>query len=189
MKEEYETVHIYEGLIKKNFNVLMILIPSLVFVLVLGIYILNKPKDQVISVERENPVALQAQDARKLIIINGNEIEVEVVDDEIGRREGLSGREVLEDNKGMLFVFEAINFKPAFWMKDMLFPIDIIWVNDGVITQIDKNIGPPETVTSDEDLRLYLPNDEIDYVIEVNGGFCDRMMIRTGDSVDLSQAL
>jgi uncharacterized membrane protein (UPF0127 family) len=71
-------------------------------------------------------------------------------------------------------------------MKDMRFAIDIIWIDDEKIVQIDKAIQPPEEGTPDEELILYTVNQPIDYVLEVNAGFVEKNNIEKGDPVDLS---
>ena len=76
--------------------------------------------------------------------------------------------------------------EPPFWMKDMKFAIDIIWINDSEIVQIDKNVQPPAPNTVDEDLLLYIPSQPIDYVLEVNANFTEENNIKVGDSIDLS---
>ena len=68
----------------------------------------------------------------------------------------------------------------------MLISIDIIWINDGTVAKIDKNIEPPAPGTVDSQLKLYRPDTPIDYVLEVNAGFSDKNSIGIGDSVDLS---
>src|SRR3989344_4302445 len=60
----------------------------------------------------------------------GDKKSIEIGDEEAERAQGLSGRKSLAENEGMLFVFGGKDVKPAFWMKDMLMPIDIIWIND-----------------------------------------------------------
>ncbi|MGB6881980.1 MAG: DUF192 domain-containing protein, partial [Microgenomates group bacterium] len=105
---------------------------------------------------------------------------------EIQRRQGLSGKENLPEGEGMLFIFESKNIQPPFWMKDMKFAIDIIWIDDDKIVQIDKDIQPPEPGASDNKLVLYTPNQPIDYVLEVNAGFSEENKIKVGDSVNLS---
>jgi len=83
--------------------------------------------------------------SKKQITISGRTIDVAIVDDEISRREGLSVKDSLEENEGMLFVFEEKNIKPSFWMKDMKFAIDIIWIDNEKIVQINENVQPPIT--------------------------------------------
>jgi len=85
----------------------------------------------------------------------------------------------------MLFVFEQENIRQSFWMKDMNFAIDIIWISDEEIIQIDENIPPPDPGMPDSELKSYLPNQPIDYVLEVNAGFSDENNIKIGDPVKI----
>jgi uncharacterized membrane protein (UPF0127 family) len=89
----------------------------------------------------------------------------------------------------MLFVFENKDVIPGFWMKDMKFSIDIIWINDGKIAQITKELPTPEPGTPDRNLPIYTPEGGIDYVLEVPAGFSDKNDILVGSVVDLSSAL
>lgn len=94
------------------------------------------------------------------------------------KTQGLSGRASLEDDKGMLFVFDR-PAKYSFWMKDMHFPLDIIWIGEDMhVIYIKKNALPelyPET---------YGPNDNAKYVLEVNSGFSQKNNLKVGDSVE-----
>lgn len=122
---------------------------------------------------------------RKIVNVKGVEISVEIADTADKKAKGLSGRKSLDKGSGMLFIFPK-DTEPAFWMKDMFFPIDIIWINDDKITQIDKNVTNPTSGTDDSQLPLYRPSLPIDYVLEVNAGFSDKNNFEVGDPIDLS---
>jgi uncharacterized membrane protein (UPF0127 family) len=126
---------------------------------------------------------------KKEIKIADKTLLVEVVDSLEARNKGLSGREGLEENRGMLFVFETKDVRPGFWMKDMRFSIDIIWINDDKVVQISKELPYPSPDTPDRSLPIYTPQVSVDYVLEVSAGFSDKNGISVGDSVDLSSAL
>lgn len=117
--------------------------------------------------------------------VNDKVIQVELANTPEKARQGLSGRDTLPANSGMLFSFDNENIRPFFWMKDMHFAIDIIWIDDDRIVQIDKNVPPPPTDTADPDLPTYVPNQAIDHVLEVNAGFADKYGIKVGDEVEL----
>ena len=89
----------------------------------------------------------------------------------------------------MLFVFDAQNVTPVFWMKDMLIPIDIIWINDGKIVKIDTNLQPPKKGTLDKDLTTYGAGQPVDYVLEVSAGFSFKNKLEIGDNVNLTEVL
>lgn len=94
---------------------------------------------------------------------------------------GLSGRENLPAGYGMLFVFNDIG-SHGFWMKDMNFPIDIIFIDDNfLVTGIEKEIATntyPEIFGEDFVSK---------YVLEVNAGFADANGIKIGDKVNLGE--
>lgn len=121
----------------------------------------------------------------KTVGIRDTKIYVEVADTADKKSKGLSTRRNLDKTSGMLFIFPK-ETEPTFWMKDMLFPIDIIWIQDGKISQIDKKVPNPPVGTADSQLLLYRPAAPIDYVLEVNSGFSDKNGLEVGDVVDLS---
>ena len=90
---------------------------------------------------------------------------------------GLSGRPALKPGHGMLFVYDHPH-PVSIWMKDMLFPLDIIWIHTGRIVAIEKH-APPLTSVGPE--RVYTAT--ADLVLEVPAGFTDRHKIRVGDSI------
>lgn len=125
------------------------------------------------------------QDKEINIRIKDFTISAEVANTDEKRRIGLSDHESLAEGKGMLFTFDEKDTVPAFWMKDMTFAIDIIWINDDKIVQIDE--ANPELGVADQNLTLYKPTTPVDYVLEVAKGYSVNNEIRVGDSVDLSE--
>ncbi len=113
------------------------------------------------------------------VVIGGVEIRVDIADDAQERERGLSGRETLEEGKGMLFIFEKSGFW-GFWMKDMLFSIDIIWVGDDMkVVHVEENISP-ETYPV-----VFTPPQEARYVLEVRSGFTRAEGIGEGALLEL----
>lgn len=153
---------------------------GLVITFVVGVGLLTKNVDNLKINSTENKQEI------KVAIINDKEIEVEVADTETERNRGLGGKEELKENEGMLFLFEAENITPSFWMKDMKFPIDIMWIDDGKIIKIDENVQPPESNTPDTALKIYTPNQPIDTVLEVNAGFVKSNKIIVGNAIEIS---
>lgn len=119
------------------------------------------------------------------ISVAGNKVFVEIMDTDAKRAMGLSGRSSLSQKEGMLFVFEEKDIMPAFWMKNMQFAIDIIWINDGKVVQVDKNIPAPSPQTPDSQLVLYKPEESIDYVLEVASGFSEKNKVVVGSEISL----
>jgi len=116
------------------------------------------------------------------ITINGMKLSVIVADSESERQRGLSNREDLGGADGMLFVFDTKNVQPPFWMKDMEFAIDILWIDDGKVVQMDENAQPQK---EGEPLRFYVPKQPVDYVLEVPAGFIDENNITVGTPLTL----
>lgn len=156
-------------------NILLPIIGVAIFIALVGL--LTK-KAQNLRVTQKQEVS-----TKKEVSVGNTKVKVDIADSETARRNGLSGRPSLNEDEGMLFVFGQKDILPSFWMKDMKIAIDIIWINDGKITKIDKNVPPPEGI-EDKDLKLYNPDKPIDYVLEVNAGFSDKNGIKVGDSVE-----
>lgn len=102
------------------------------------------------------------------------------------RRRGLSGVSALADGEGMIFFFEA-PLRETFWMKDMLIPIDIIWIKGGVVTGVDENVPKPLPGTPDALLPRYTSSAPVDTVLEVPAGFAERAGIAVGDTVTIPE--
>lgn len=105
----------------------------------------------------------------------------DVADTEEKRYRGLSGRKSMSDREGMIFLFTEYA-KPVFVMREMNFPIDIIWLKDGVIQEITKNVLPQKT---GEILKPYIPSQEVNMVIEVQAGLSERFDIAAGQRAEI----
>ena len=103
-------------------------------------------------------------------------IDIEIADTEPKRETGLMGRESMEENQGMLFIFEEK--RPVeFWMKNTMFSLDMIFVDEhNVVVTIHKNTTPYSEET-------YASKFPILYVVEVVSGFADRHQIVPGSKV------
>lgn len=114
----------------------------------------------------------------KSVTLNGQTIRVTVADTPETRDQGLSGRESIAPDQGMFFVFPEAGYY-SFWMKDMLFPIDILWLSyDGRVVYIVENATPesyPNTFTSSD-----VP---ARYVLELSAGFVKQYTVNLGDKV------
>jgi hypothetical protein len=117
----------------------------------------------------------------KMVTIGNTKINLLMADTNETRQKGLGGTKSLADNQGMLFVFDKKDIMPVFWMKDMVMDIDIIWINDDKIVQIDKNVKAPVANTPDSKLELVKVSGPIDYVLEVSAGYSDNKNIKVGD--------
>ena len=116
---------------------------------------------------------------KKNITINDQIISVDVASTPGQQEQGLSGRKSLEKNTGMLFVFP----KPGsvgFWMKDMNFSIDMVWLdNTGKVVTIKEHATPegyPE---------VFYPTTPAQYVIELPDRDTERLHIEIGQTISI----
>lgn len=118
------------------------------------------------------------------IKINDTLVKIEVADTAAERSKGLSGRDSLEADAGMLFVFPESK-KYQFWMKGMKFPLDLIFIQNSKVVDLIKNASPPVKGRDDSSLTIYEPTIPIDMLLEVNSGFSAKNNIKVGDQVYL----
>lgn len=118
----------------------------------------------------------------KKIQIKDTIVTVAVADNSKERSAGLSGKESLAVDQGMLFIFSETK-KYSFWMKGMKFPLDMIFIREGKIVDLLKNIPLPIPNQPDSQLPIYQPVVPIDMLLEVNSGFIDQHNIMIGDAV------
>lgn len=101
------------------------------------------------------------------------------------QEKGLGGRESLDPYDGMLFLFD-FSSRYGFVMRDMKFPIDIVWFNAGVVVDIAPNV-PVEPGVPEERLRRYLPRAEANLVLELPAGWTEAHGLQIGDRLELSK--
>lgn len=111
----------------------------------------------------------------KKISINGKEFKVEAVSDSKKMAKGLGGRDEICDYCGMLFQFSYPD-RHEFWMKDMRFSLDIVWILNNRIVYIARNV--PKTHS-----EIITPDYPADRVLELNGGACDKNGIKENDLI------
>ncbi len=110
------------------------------------------------------------------VTVNDKTFNVSIAKTEKERQTGLSNTEKLSENQGMLFVFDKPDFY-SFWMKNMDYPIDIIYINGDKVTTVIENAKPG---TSEANLEIYQPDSESDKVLEINAGLAKKYNIRKG---------
>lgn len=129
----------------------------------------------VFSFGSVDKVGLKDGDVIK-IKINETEIEAEVAVSDAKHYLGLSSRETMPDDRGMIFLFDRKKIR-SFVMRDMRFSLDIIFIDENKIVDIYSNL--PFDVDSQN--ISYRSSSPVDKVLEVNGGFCDQHKILIGD--------
>jgi uncharacterized protein len=106
-------------------------------------------------------------------------LDIEIADNDDERMQGLMYRQSLAENAGMLFIFNDEEPR-AFWMKNTLIPLDIIYINSRKeIVSIQKYTQPGSTYS--------IPSEKpAIYVLEVNAGFADKNGIKPGDKISFT---
>lgn len=105
-------------------------------------------------------------------------VSIEVADNFLERSRGLMGRENLDDNHGMLLVYQN-NEILSVWMKNMLIPLDIIFIDKNKrVVDIRENIQPCK-----KECPIYSSKTPAMYALEVNAGFVKSNGIEIGDAV------
>ena len=104
---------------------------------------------------------------------------VDVMRTDAGRAQGLMYRKGLDQGRGMLFVFDQEDIYP-FWMKNMLFAIDIVWLDQNKrVVHIEANVPPCST----DVCAVYTPSAKALYVLEIPAGDAARNGIGMGDTI------
>jgi len=110
------------------------------------------------------------------IAIKGHTFQVEYADTPAEQEKGLGDRASLPANQAMLFRFPTAA-KQCFWMKDMHFFLDIIWLNS------DKQVVHIEPDLSPQTYPKYYCADGTKYVIETNAGITQQLNLKTGETI------
>ena len=127
-------------------------------------------------------VVTDAGSGRRLKV-GSAEVGVEIADSQEKQIAGLSGRQTLGEDEGMLFVYA----KPGaygFWMKEMNFDLDFIWISDGRVVEITEDVPKPNAEDADS-LPVYQAKVPVEAMLEVNSGWAKRHDIKIGDEIML----
>lgn len=118
------------------------------------------------------------------VSIAGREFFAELANTPALRLQGLSGRNGVGEKEGMLFVFDTKE-NHAFWMKDMNFPIDIVWIEGNRVVGFAEDARPEPGIPTTR-LRIYSPPEPIDRVLEIRAGRIQALGLAVGDGVSVS---
>lgn len=111
--------------------------------------------------------------------VNNKTINLIVAKSEKDRMKGLSGRNSLSEDQGMLFVFEKKG-KYGFWMRDMKFPLDIIYIDNETVVYLVENAP---AATQAPTLTIYKPDTDANRVLELNAGGAKKYGIKKGTKI------
>ena len=121
-----------------------------------------------------------------LLRVGGAEFPVELAITPEQRSQGLSGRDSLPSGTGMLFIYET-DGTHTFWMKDMNFPLDFVWISgECMVAEVTVNAPPPEPGQSQGFLPTYNAPGPVRYILEINAGEAGTAGINTGDPVEFA---
>lgn len=179
--------------------------PKIVYILVisslpllLGFFSYSLFQDYIIGIEKEdlfvfaysnkfmkeffaNANVIDSEYLKGSVIVDNYKILVDIALTDKQVQDGLAIKNSLNENEGMLF-FLGEPRKASFWMKNMKFPIDIIWLNEKFsIVHIEQELQPCESVFY---CKSYKPNSEALYVLETIAGFTKKHNLQIGDNVD-----
>lgn len=119
--------------------------------------------------------------AKSTLVIRDLTVELEVANNFEKRKLGLGGRESLDINRGMLFVFDKSDVY-TFWMKGMKFALDILWLDENKKVVFMAQDVPSEPGKKDSELKKYTPTGPAKYVLEINAGLSKVHSIQVGDT-------
>lgn len=133
-----------------------------------------KPTEVHFTKEGELTLHKTTTDSTKVVI------DIEIADTEYETQTGLMYRNSMENNQGMLFVFDDVSER-SFYMKNTKIPLDLIFIDDNkTIVSFQKNAKPFD--------KSSLPsNAPAKYVLEVNAGLVDTWKLSVGDSISYTK--
>ena len=132
----------------------------------------QKPANNQINFKQDTTLKIITSDNQEL------HFDVELAIDDYQRERGLMYRYKLEQNQGMLFIFDRQEIR-SFWMKNTYISLDMLFIDENFyIVDIHENAFP----LSEESILSRVP---AKYVFEIRGGLCRRLNIQIGDKIDI----
>ena len=163
--------------------------PKLSLILILGVLLIScssiQPQSSNANDTPEVTKPSSTMQAQQLpvtakVSIGEEEIELEVTQTPEQQQLGLMYRNYLPENRGMLFSFSPPR-RVRFWMKNVIIPLDMIFLKDGKIKAIEANVPP----CSADPCSLYGTDIPIDQVIELPGGRAAELSLEVGDRLEI----
>ncbi|MFC1790655.1 DUF192 domain-containing protein, partial [Patescibacteria group bacterium] len=115
------------------------------------------------------------------ILINRHQILVEIASNPLSQAQGLSGRESLPKNQGMLFVYQTSAIRP-FWMNQMRFNLDFVFIKNNQVVDLLENVPFPQSGERPVVVKAKKPFDQI---LELNAGIIKNLGIKVGQEVKM----
>ena len=117
------------------------------------------------------------------VLINNIYFNGEIAKTDAQKATGLAKYNKIDDNFTMVFPFILPDYY-TFWMKDMKFPIDIIYVRKNKIVDIFQSVQAPKN--ADAALPIIRPSEKSDTVLEINAGLSNKYKFKKGDTVQIN---
>jgi uncharacterized membrane protein (UPF0127 family) len=134
----------------------------------------------VLFIERATPLPLNCPTGARILSLHGDVI-VSMAETPDAQERGLSGHVPLLPHEGMLFRFDHPG-RQQFWMKDMLFALDIIWLDANLHVLSSVSNATPESYP-----KIFPSPDGTQYVLEVTHGFLSTRKVEAGDIAELHE--
>ena len=166
----------------RKLNKYIIFILFIIILAVFWVVVSKQVEPQSLSQVDQNNVSNNTDKARA--VLNGKVFVLEVMDTPDKQREGLSGRDSIGQGQAMLFVFDQAKIMD-FWMKDMKFNIDLLWIKGDEIGAWEKKVLAPDPNLSDNKLKRYTSPFPVDKVLELKSGTIDDLSLKINDKVEL----
>lgn len=149
----------------------ILLLFALLLIIIGGVVLAqNYLKEGKMSIFKKTPnITIGSHNFKVAVAASQQELEV-----------GLSETKSLSQNQGMIFLFEKPDYY-SFWMKNMKFPIDIIYINQDTIVTIKNNVAPPKN--NNEIPIIYTPTEPSDKVLEIQANLSKKYNFKKGDKV------
>ncbi|MBD3279628.1 MAG: hypothetical protein GF390_02860 [Candidatus Pacebacteria bacterium] len=140
------------------------------------------------EVDEQNCASLQsvADHSQTEIRVGEQVLQVEVVNTSASITQGLSGRSKIGSD-GLLFVLVPPR-TPGFWMKEMQFNLDLIWISQGQVVQVDRGVAAPDPSQRLNELPVYRPAVAVDFVLEVVAGQAEAWGIEPGKKISCKKS-
>ncbi|MCR4326123.1 MAG: DUF192 domain-containing protein [Candidatus Roizmanbacteria bacterium] len=117
------------------------------------------------------------------LTIGNAHLDVTLADTDEKREQGLSGKPKMGENEGMLFTF-PVSGTWTFWMKDMLFDLDFIYIKDQQVIALKEHIPAPKN--NNGKVAIIEPSKEFDWLVEVHAGWVEKNSITIGQRVEIN---
>lgn len=166
---------------------LTILLAVITLVILLGVFYNFQNNTQL---EKINPITqlIDSKEERvwktRILKIGDKNYEIFLTEDEEDMKKGLAVFEDIKDSQGMLFEFSTEDFH-SFWMKDMKFDIDMIFLDKEMkVVHIFENVRK-DTYKNETDYKIFIPKLKSKYVVEIKSGEIKKNKIKIGDIIEL----